>query len=77
MKQRILAAVGAALCAITLFAAGIAPAHAYAPPSGEGDVSIQEYEQTRIYYRWLNGVRQMRIWSVTKCKWLTDWFDCP
>lgn len=77
MKQRILAAAGAALCAITLFAAGIAPARASTPPSGEGDVSVQIYEEVRWYYRTRDGVRQMRLWSVTQCKWLTAWIDCP
>ena len=76
MKQRILKGIVALLCALTLFSTGIAPAHAYAPPSGEGDAVIQA-EEVRIYYRWNHGVREMRIWSVTYGRWLTAWVPCP
>ena len=75
MKQRILSAALAVLCALTLFASGIAPAHAYAPPS-EGGAVIQA-EETRIYYRTRDGVREMRIWSLTYAEWITDWFPVP
>lgn len=76
MKQRILKGIAALLCVLTLFSTGIAPAHAYAPPSGEGDAAIQA-EEVRIYYRTRDGVEEMRIWSVTYGYWLTPWFPCP
>ena len=75
MKQRILSAALAVLCALTLFVSGIAPAHAYAPPSG-GTAETQA-EQILIYYRTRDGVREMRVWSLTYQHWKTDWFPCP
>ena len=75
MRQRILTAILAVVCALTLFTSGIAPAHAYAPPS-EGTVETQA-EKVRIYYRVRDGVREMRIWSLTYGHWLTDWFPVP
>lgn len=30
-------------------------------------------EETMWYFRIVNGVRQMRLWSITYGKWLTDW----
>lgn len=76
MKQRILKGVAALMCALALFTTGIAPAHAYAPPSGEGDAVVQA-EEVRIYYRTNHGVEEMRIWSLTYQRWLTPWFPCP
>ena len=75
MKQRILSAALAVLCALTLVASGVAPAYANVPPS-EGSVEIQA-EQVRWYYRTNHGVREMRIWSVTYQYWKTDWFPVP
>lgn len=76
MKRRILTAIAALACVITLFSAGIAPAMAYAPPSGEGDASIQS-EQVRWFYRKNNGVDEMRLWSITYAYWRTDWVPVP
>lgn len=75
MKQRILTAVAAVLCTLMVFSAGIAPVHAYAPPS-EGDAVVQA-EQVRVYYRNNNGVYEMRIWSLTRGVWMTEWFPVP
>lgn len=30
-------------------------------------------EETRWYFRTVDGVKQMRLWSITYGKWLTDW----
>lgn len=30
-------------------------------------------EETRWYYRTVDGVKQMRLWSITYGRWLTDW----
>ena len=75
MKQRILSAALAVLCALTLFTSGIAPVHAYAPPSG-GTAETQA-EQVVICYRTRDGVREMRLWSLTYGYWKTDWMPCP
>lgn len=32
-------------------------------------------EETIWYFRTYNGVNQMRLWSITYRKWLTDWID--
>ena len=32
-------------------------------------------EETCWYFRTVNGIRQMRQWSITYGKWLTDWID--
>lgn len=32
-------------------------------------------EETIWYFRVLNGIRQMRLWSITYRKWLTPWID--
>ncbi len=32
-------------------------------------------EETIWYFRTINGIRQMRLWSLTYRKWLTDWID--
>ena len=76
MKKRILTVIAILLCAFTLFSTGIAPAMAYAPPSGEGTVSTQG-EEVHIYYRDNNGVIEMRVWSLTYGYWMTDWIPVP
>lgn len=76
MKRRIMTAAAAVLCALMVFSAGLAPAHAYAPPSGEGDAVVQS-EEVRVYYRLNDGVYEMRIWSLTRQVWMTDWVPVP
>ena len=78
MRQRVLSAIAALLCVLTLFATGVAPAYAYVPPSGEGDTSVQVYEEVCWYYRTrVDGVKEKRLWSITRGIWLTDWIVCP
>lgn len=69
MKKRILAAFVALMCAVTLLAA---PVQAYAPPSDEGGISTQS-EHVCWYFRNNHGVEEMRLWSITRGIWLTDW----
>lgn len=69
MKKRVLAAFAALMCTVALLAA---PAQAYAPPSDEGGISTQS-EHVRWYFRDNNGVEEMRLWSITRGIWLTDW----
>ena len=76
MKRRILTVVTTVLCTLMLLSAGIAPVHAYAPPSGEGDAVVQA-EQVRWYFRTRDGVREMRLWSLTYQEWMTDWIPVP
>ena len=32
-------------------------------------------EETIWYFRIVNGIKQMRLWSITYRKWLTPWID--
>lgn len=77
MKKRILTGAAALLCAVTLFTAGVAPALASPPPSGdEGEISAR-YEEFRWYFRTNHGVEEMRLWSITRGVWVTDWVPVP
>ena len=39
-----------------------------------GYVAISPFnEETRIYWRTLNGVLQFRVWGITSGRWLTPW----
>lgn len=69
MKKRVLAAIVALMCTVSLLAA---PVQAYAPPSGE-DEAITYAERFRWYFRNNNGVEEMRLWSITYQRWVTDW----
>lgn len=73
MKKRILAMFVALMCTVSLL---IAPVQAYAPPSDEGGISVQS-EHVCWVYRTNNGVEEMRLWSVTYGRWLTDWIPVP
>ena len=77
MKQRILTKMAVVLCTLMLFSAGITSAQAYVPPS-EGDAVVQS-EEVRIYYRQVisTGEYEMRIWSLTRGVWITDWIPVP
>jgi len=33
------------------------------------------FEQTEIFWRTYRGHLQMRVWSVTRGRWLTDWIS--
>lgn len=76
MKKRIRTAVAALLCVLTLCSAGLAPAYAAPPSDDEGGISAQ-FEEFRWYYRNNNGVEEMRLWSLTKGEWVTDWIPVP
>ena len=39
----------------------------------EISVKNKRTEETRWYYRTNNGVREKRLWSITRGKWLTNW----
>ena len=73
MKRRIFAVFVALMCAMTLLAA---PAQAYAPSDGE-DQAVTYSETVRWYFRTNHGVEEMRLWSITRQMWLTDWIPVP
>lgn len=39
----------------------------------EISVKNKRTEETRWYYRMNNGVREKRLWSITRGEWLTNW----
>lgn len=47
----------------------------YVENDGTGRVDPTRPEETVWYYRIYNGRYQMRLWSITYRKWLTDWID--
>lgn len=69
MKRRILATFVALMCTVTLLAA---PVQAYAPPDDDSGISAQA-DTVRWYFRTNHGVEEMRLWSITRGIWLTDW----
>lgn len=73
MRRHVLAAMMALMCTVTVLAV---PAYAYVPPSDDSGISTCA-EVVQWYYRTKNGVEEMRLWSVTYQKWLTDWIPVP
>ena len=59
-----------------LLVAGITPALAYEPTAEESGISTCA-EEFCWYFRTRDGVREMRLWSITKGRWVTDWVPCP
>jgi hypothetical protein len=51
------------------------------PEDGSGLAASDDFgeptraEETCWYFRTVNGIRQMRLWSITYGRWLTDWID--
>lgn len=43
---------------------------------GENTEIETKVERVEWRYRTYNGVRQKRLWSVTRNCWLTDWINC-
>jgi len=41
-------------------------------PNGETEL-VPHSEQTRIYFRNVDGQLQFRVWGITSGRWLTDW----
>lgn len=41
----------------------------------EGSSEPSRSEETVWIFRTLNGINQMRLWSITYRKWLGDWID--
>lgn len=47
----------------------------YVPSDPETSAVEPRAEEVRWYYRIVDGVKQMRLWSITYGKWLTDWIN--
>lgn len=42
-------------------------------PNQSSESIVPYAEETKWYYRYVNGKTQKRLWSYTYGKWLTDW----
>jgi len=42
----------------------------------EGTRITARAEKVQWYYRYHNGVKQKRLWSVTYGQWKTKWMNC-
>lgn len=74
MKKKLLAAVMAGL--LTLSLVGAAAAADIPPTPGVDTEDITPFaEEREWHFRVVNGKVQMRLWSITEGKWLTDWMD--
>ena len=65
----------ALLICLTLFStvsAATIDAAAYTPDAGETEIQPR-VEETKWYYKTVDGIMYMRLWSITYGKWLTDW----
>lgn len=75
--------IGAVLCAsIIVTLSNTMPnalASAIAKPTTIQDTGAisPHTEETTWYLRIHDGKLQRRLWSNTRCIWLTDWMDCP
>ena len=66
------------LCVNLVFSFGITVSVAAELPeasavSEDNTVISPRAEETQWVYRINNGYREMRLWSITQGKWLTDW----
>jgi len=86
MKKRLLTVLLAGLLSLSLSVSAMAyfpdvrsvcPAVAvveYERGIHNGYVGIEpNSEETRIYWRNLNGQLQWRVWGITSGRWLTEW----
>ncbi|BAL00427.1 hypothetical protein OBV_32280 [Oscillibacter valericigenes Sjm18-20] len=78
MKKKITAMVLAGLLTFSMIGT-VAAAESPSVLSKSAQSSTVEVvpraEETEWHYRVFNGKTQMRLWSITENKWLTDWID--
>ena len=60
--------------AFPVVAIGAAASVTQSEAAGHEDITPFN-EVTRIYFRTYHGVLQMRVWSVTNIRWITDWIN--
>ena len=75
--------ISACMAAIIIFAAvPVAAAVDYSPAPPTPVVSVSNTgvapaaDDTEWVFRFHEGKWQMRCWSHTQARWLTDWIDC-
>ena len=78
MKKRLLVCLFAGLMALSfaipVMAAEVTTAKPIFAEMGYEEISPLN-EMTRIYFRIYHGQLQMRVWSITNGRWITDWAD--
>lgn len=82
-KTRVARMISACMAVVLMFAAVPTVAAAdYLPTppaltaAAPDDEVAPLADDTAWVYRIYNGKKQMRLWSKTWAKWLTDWIDC-
>ncbi len=78
--KRLLSLILALLMLTSISAVAFADVSNEAESSDATAVSSESGEPTRAeetewYFRVYHGMHQMRLWSITYRKWLTDWID--
>lgn len=62
------------LISATLFTSAFAVNPRVQPVTQQETSAVEpRAEETIWYYRTIDGVKQMRLWSLTYGRWLTDW----
>lgn len=78
-KKKTIQIFSICLVASTLFAVTPVAAATEIQPSTTvtpyGEQATPRTEETVWVTREYNGKKQMRLWSLTRGKWLTDWID--
>lgn len=78
-KNRTLVTKLLSLCLALFLLLAVIPSvisvEAYASTYSSGNQIEPRIDETEWYYRVVDGVLQMRLWSYTEGKWLTDWID--
>lgn len=62
--------------ALTVVLVGALPAAAAGLPPQDPPAASTRAEQFQTYVRTYNGVKQYRIWSLTRGVWVNDWTNC-
>lgn len=79
VKNRILVTKLRSLCLVLFLLLAVIPSlipvEAYASTYSSENQIEPRIDETEWYYRVVDGILQMRLWSYTEGKWLTDWID--
>lgn len=78
-KMKVFRILSACMIAVTLFTVTPAASAAESRPTATVTSSDKQFtprtEETIWVTREYNGKKQMRLWSLTRGIWLTDWID--
>lgn len=76
MKKKLMTLLLIMLMAFTFAIPAMATEVVVVPVEVTGEQTVTPHtEMTRAYFRTYRGQLQMRIWSMTNGRWLTDWIN--